>query len=132
MIDTMTDSNSAASLAASDKSNKRISQKDDLIKDLQNQVGELQKSEEAAKKLMSKMKVQNLDLVAKGRQAYKDVKQSQIVHEKEKYELYLKIKQQGHMVKQQKKDLEEMDIQLVQLKHQEAVWQSQKALAESG
>ena len=48
---------------------------------------------------MSKMKVQNQDLVAKGRQAYKDIKQSQIVHEKEKYELYLKIKQQGSIVK---------------------------------
>jgi hypothetical protein len=30
-------------------------------------VEELKKSEEAAKKLMSKMKVQNQDLVAKGR-----------------------------------------------------------------
>ena len=66
-IDNLTDSNSAASLAASDQSNKRIGQKDELIKDLQNSVEELQKSEEAAKKLMSKMKVQNQDLVAKGR-----------------------------------------------------------------
>lgn len=67
------------------------------------------------------MKVQNQDLVAKGRQAYKDIKQSQIVHEKEKYELYLKIKQQGHMLKSVKKDLEDKEAQLMQLKHQEAV-----------
>jgi hypothetical protein len=36
------------------------------------------------------------------------------------------------MLKTVKKDLEEKEIQLVQLKHQEAVLLSQKALAESG
>jgi hypothetical protein len=81
----------------------------------------LKKSEEEAVKLMDKMKVQNTDLVAKGRQAYKDIKQSQIVHEKEKYELYLKIKQQGQMLNKVNKDLEEKDTQLMQLKHQEAI-----------
>lgn len=54
------------------------------------------------------------------------------MHEKEKYELYLKIKQQGHMVKTIKKDLEEKETQLMQLKHQEVVLLSQKQLAESG
>lgn len=54
------------------------------------------------------------------------------MHEKEKYELFLKIKQQGHMMKSVKKDLEEKDTQLMQLKHQEAVLASQKQLAESG
>lgn len=83
-------------------------------------------------KLISKMKVQNQDLVAKGRQAYKDIKQSQIVHEKDKYELFLQLKEQGHMLKTVKKDLEEKDTQLMQLKHQEAVLLSQKQLAESG
>jgi hypothetical protein len=81
----------------------------------------LKKSEEEAVKLMDKMKVQNTDLVTKGRQAYKDIKQSQIVHEKEKYELYLKIKQQGQMLNKVNKDLEEKDTQLMQLKHQEAI-----------
>jgi hypothetical protein len=41
---------------------------------LQKLLEALKKSEEDAKKLMSKMKVQNQDLVAKGRQAYKDIK----------------------------------------------------------
>jgi hypothetical protein len=36
------------------------------------------------------------------------------------------------MVKKVQKDLEEKDSQLMQLKHQEAVLLSQKALAESG
>ena len=93
---------------------------------------ELLKSETNAKKLMSKMKVQNQDLVAKGRQAYKDIKQAQIVHEKEKYELYLKIKEQGHILKATKRDLKEKEELLMLAKHQEAVEASKKMLADSG
>jgi hypothetical protein len=54
------------------------------------------------------------------------------VHEKEKYELYLKLKQQGHMLKSLNKDLEEKDTQLMQLKHQEVVKLTKIQLAESG
>lgn len=57
---------------------------------------------------------------------YKEMKHSEIMQQKERYELLLKIKEFQDKVKQQKKDIQRKDTEIQVFKHKEVVAKTQK------
>lgn len=57
---------------------------------------------------------------------YKEMKHSEIMQQKERYELLLKIKEFQDKVKQQKKDIQRKDTEIQMFKHKEVVAKTQK------
>lgn len=62
---------------------------------------------------------------------YRDVKQGEIIEEKKRYELYIKVKEQNSILKKTKRDLREKDAQLDLLKQEHAVALSKKMIMET-
>jgi hypothetical protein len=53
----------------------------------------LEKKEEEWIIKVAKYKLQNTEILAKCKQAYKEIQSTKITHEKDKYEMYLKMKE---------------------------------------
>ena len=60
------------------------------------------------------------------------MKSEQIVEEKKRYELYIKVKEQNTVLKKTKRDLREKEKQLDILKHEHSVTLSKKQMNDSG
>jgi uncharacterized protein (DUF39 family) len=88
-------------------------ERDAEIKNLKTTVNMLEKKEEEYLAKVAKYKLQNTDILARCKQAYKEIQSTKITHEKEKYEMYLKMKEQTHILKQTKRDLKQKDTQLM-------------------
>jgi|TARA_B110000285_G_C15091354_1_gene599263 hypothetical protein len=75
---------------------------------------------------IAKYKLQNTEILTKCKNAYKEIQSTKITHEKEKYELYLKMKEQTHILKQTKRELKQKDTKLMVLQHKADVEFSKK------
>ena len=78
-----------------------------------------------------KLEEQNQYWENKCQKMYRDVKQGEIIEEKKRYELYIKVKEQNSILKKTKRDLREKDAQLDLLKQEHAVALSKKMIMET-
>lgn len=88
--------------------------------------------DDANKQLIEKQQEDNDAWQKKYKKMYRDIKSEQIVEEKKRYELYIKVKEQNSVLKQTKRDLRDREKQLDLLKHEHAVALSKKQIIESG
>lgn len=96
------------------------------------QIEEIQTMDEANKLNIEKLQEENDNWQKKCKKMYRDSKSDQIIEEKKRYELYIKVKEQNSILKQTKRDLREKEKQLDILKHEHSVAMSKKQIIESG
>lgn len=65
--------------------------------------------ESGMKEDIVKLEEQNQYWENKCQKMYRDVKQGEIIEEKKRYELYIKVKEQNSILKKTKRDLKEKD-----------------------
>ena len=70
--------------------------------------------------------------MTKCKNAYKEIQANKITHEKEKYDIYIKMKEQTHILKQTKRELKQKDTKLMVLQHKADVEFTKKQLAKLG
>ena len=107
-------------------SSKQIDERDAQIQNLMKQIEDMCIQDTANKQLIEKQREDNDTWQKKYKKMYRDIKSEQIIEEKKRYELYIKVKEQNSILKQTKRDLRDKEKQLDILKHEHAVALSKK------